>query len=58
MEIMDKNDNYEDVPKSKFDKYIDSLSEKTESIRNGAHGLVDVGKEKYYAKKENAVSNF
>jgi gas vesicle protein len=59
-QIKDKSNDYAEKLKSKWYTFRDSLSKKTESIKNDAEEMVDKGKERYDdAKKvvKNAASN-
>lgn len=60
-QIMNKGTDYVDDLKSKFDEYMDLLTEKFESTKHDAEELMDKGKSRYDdVKKEvkHAVSDF
>lgn len=60
-QIKDKSNDYVGNLKSKLDELRDSLSQKTESIKNDAGRLFDKGKDNYHnSKKEvkNAAAKF
>jgi gas vesicle protein len=52
--IMNKGDGYVDEFKSKFDKFLDSLTEKFESTKKEAHELTERGKAKFEEVKKEA----
>ena len=46
-QIMDKGDDYVDELKSKYEEFLNSITEKFESSKKAAEGLADRGKAKY-----------